>query len=145
MAVSAFLSDDTGYAELLGKKDWTTDSIYVALIKTAATITRGSQTWASIKANKTDPQLALPTPTVAVSSTKVKFSHAKVQFTSDGSLSGRYVFYLFGDYSSPQDADKVIGYVDLDGSGDVSSVNAEFSFTPDSTNGLFEIARSAGA
>ena len=53
----------------------------------------------------------------------------------------RYVVYVAGNHASLGDSDKVIGYVDLTGDGNVASVSAEFSFTPDATHGLFKIGR----
>ena len=146
MAVQEFLSDDAGYAELLGLKSWTTDGIYLALVTNTYSPTRGSQTYNDISANADATRLAMSTltPAVTIHDTAVRFTHAKATFTADGSKTGRYVFYLFGNSASPQTADKVIGYVDLTGAAEnISSVDSEFSFTPDSTNGLFKINRTA--
>jgi hypothetical protein len=147
MAVQPFLSDDIGYADLLGTLNWTSAGIYLALITTTQSITRGAQTWGDIKNNADATRIALSTltPAVAVHDTAVRLTHTKAQFTESGSKTGRYVFYLIGDSASPADADKVIGYVDLTGDGNASSTDAEFSFTPHATAGLVKIARSAAA
>jgi hypothetical protein len=147
MAVQPFLSVDAGFVELLSSKNFASDNISMVLIPHSftASINRAGMTYADIKASEA-AIIALPTPAVALNGTNVRFTHAKGTFTADGSLTGRYVMYVYGLHSGPPaDADKVFGYVDLTGAAeDASSVNAEFSFTPHATNGLFQVARSAG-
>ena len=145
MAVGPFLSDDTGFSTLLSSENWETSDIYLALVTTTYNPTRGSQTWSDISANADADRIALSTlnPAVGLNGTNVRFTHTKATFTEDGSKTGRYVFYLFGTAGDPQAADAVIGYIDLTGDGDAESTNAEFSFTPDATNGLFQVARTS--
>ena len=147
MAVQPFLSDDAGWADLLGTLNWTSTGIYLALVTTTQTVTRGAQTWGDISANADETRIALSTltPAVTVHEEAVRLTHTKAMFTEDGSKTGRYVYYLIGDSEDPQAGDKVIGYVDLTGDGNASSTDAEFSFTPHSTDGLVKINRSAAA
>ena len=148
MAVGPFLSCDAGFSDLLGLSNWTSTNIAVCLVDhaAAASFNRAATTFANIK-GETEANIAargaINTPAVAAVSEHVRFTHAKQTFADPGSLSGRYVVYILGNHASLDDADKVIGYVDLTGDGNASSVDAEFSFTPDGTNGLFRVARSA--
>ena len=145
MAVGPFLSVDPGFVELLSSKNFASDNITLVLMPHAfaASIDRTGMTYDDIKASEV-AKIAIASPAVAENSTNVRFTHAKAMFTEDGSLAGRYVFYVFGAHDGPPaDTDKVFGYVDLTEDGDAESVNAEFSFTPDSTNGLFQVARTA--
>jgi len=146
MAVGPFLSDDTGFVTLLSTGSWAADDVYAVLVTTDQTITRGAQTYANITANVVATAIqAVAGKSVTEASDKVMFDHSKITFTSSGSLSGRYVYYLFGD-TTPVAGDVVIGYVDLNtGGGNVSSIDAEFSFDPSVSNGLFEVARSVAA
>ena len=147
MAVDWFKSVDTGFAELLGEKDFLTDPIAICLIDHAAAATlaaRGTVTYGDIKGEdeaNVAAAVAIDTPAVTVVSNRARFSHAKATFTASGSLTGRFAVYIFGTHSSLADADKVFGYVDLNtGAANLSSVDAEFSFTPHA-DGLFEVPR----
>lgn len=147
MAVGPFLSVDAGFVELLSTKDFTSSSISMVLIPDSftASIARAGMTYGDIKASEA-AIIALPTPAVTLEGTNVRFTHAKGIFVESGTVSGRYVMYVYGVHDGPPaDADKVFGYVDLTGAAeDAGSVNAEFSFTPHA-NGLFEVQRSAGS
>lgn len=147
MAVQAFLSVDGGFAELLSSKNFASDNISMVLIPHSftASIARAGMTYGDIKLSQA-AIIALPTPAVTLEGTNVRFTHAKGIFVVSGTVSGRYVMYVYGLHSGPPaDADKVFGYVDLTGAAeDAGSVNAEFSFTPHA-NGLFEVQRSAGS
>ena len=155
MAVQAFKSIDTGFAALLGNTNFETAGLYCALVAHGATITQAGTTYGDIDASPTDIVAVVdltgmsPGPSVTVSSLKVQFDHDKVVFTSDGSLSGRYVVYFIGTINSPPSgnaADEAFGWVDLTGADEnASSVDAEFSFDPHDGNGLFEVARAAAA
>lgn len=146
MSTSVFLSCDQGYAELLGALNWATSPIAACLVDAAAgaSLVRTGANYGDIKGAggaHIKAAIALPSPDVSVASEHVCFKHAKAMFTESGSLAGRYVVYVAGNHASLGDSDKVIGYVDLTGDGNVASVSAEFSFTPDATHGLFKIGR----
>jgi hypothetical protein len=147
MAVGPFLSVDGGFTELLSSKNFASSAISVVLMPHAftASIDRTGMTYGDIKASEV-AIIAIDSPAVTLEGTNVRFTHAKALFTAEGSLSGRYVFYVFGTHDGPPgDSEKVFGTVDLTGAAeDASSVNAEFSFTPHA-NGLFEVQRSVAA
>lgn len=145
MAVGPFLSIDNGFAELLGNLNWESSNIAVVLLASAGagSLNRAGTTYSEISGEVTKV-LNIASPAVAVNSEKVRFTHAKALFEAEGDLSGRYVVYVSGNHASLEAGDELIGYVDLTGEGDASSVGAEFSFTPHAGNGLFEVARSAG-
>jgi hypothetical protein len=147
MAVGPFLSHDTGFKSLLGGDDWVNDDYYAVLATTSETPARDTQVdYEDILQECADgdyDQVALAGKAVAVNSTKVRFTCNKINFGSEVSISGRYLYILKGTAATPANTDEIVGHIDLDGSGNVSSVSAEFSFTPDATNGLFEVARTA--
>jgi hypothetical protein len=148
MAVGPFLSHDTGFASLLGSGNWASDAYYAVLATTSETPDRAAQIdYADILAEHgatgNYDQVALSGKAVAINSTKVRFTCSKINFGADTTITARYLYILKGTAASPAGTDEIIGHVDLDGAGNVSSVSAEFSFTPDATNGLFEVARSA--
>lgn len=149
MAVGPFLTHDTGLAALLSTDDWTTDAYYAVLATTTESPDRAAQIdYEDILAECADAdydQVALAGKAVAVNSTKIRFTCNKITFGASVTISARYLYILKGTAATPATSDKIIGYIDLDGAGNLSSVNAEFSFTPNATNGLFEVARSAAA
>jgi hypothetical protein len=147
MAVGPFLSHDSGYAELLGSDDWVNDNHYAVLATTTETINRATHVDLADIVNILSVagdynHQNLTGEAVDVNSTNIRFDCAKITFCSTGSITARYLFILKGTVAGAASTDKIIGHIDLDGTGNVSSVNAEFSFDP-SANGLFEIARSA--
>ena len=145
MAVGPFLSVDTGFADLLSASNFAASALTVALVDHASATTlaaRGTITYDDISTD-VEVAVAVPSPSVAVQPNKVRFTHTKATFTADGSVTGRFAVYILGTYNDLQTTDKVFGYVDLnDAEANLSSVDAEFSFTPHA-NGLFEISRSA--
>jgi hypothetical protein len=150
MAVGPFLSHHTGFASLLSTDNWTTASAYYAVLATTTeSPNRATQVdYEDILQECADAgydQVALASCTCAVSGTDVKFDCAKITFGSDVSLTARYLYILKGTAASPANADEIIGHVDLDGSGNISSVSAEFSFDPDATNGLFLVNQTTSA
>jgi hypothetical protein len=149
MAVGPFLSHDTGFKSLLGAGDWVNDAYYAVLATTSESPDRATQIdYADILNECADgdyDQVALTSKAVALNSTNVRFTCAKIDFGSTVSITARYLYILKGTAASPAGTDEIIGHIDLDGAGNVSSVSAEFSFTPSATNGLFEVERSAGA
>jgi hypothetical protein len=147
MPVGPFLSHDTGFKTLLGTGDWTGAGAYYAVLATTSeSPDRAAQVdYEDILEECADgdyDQVAITGAAAAVNSTKVRFTCSKIDFGSEVTISARYLYILEGTAASPANSDEIIGHIDLSGSGNVSSVAAEFSFTPDGTNGLFEIARS---
>lgn len=138
---SEFYSIDEGYTDLIGRKNWESDNIAVALVADAIkdAIDRSGMTYSDISGEISEI-VDIVNPTVRAEEEKTIFSHDRVVFTQTGNLTGRYVFYLFGDYEAMNDENKAFGYVDLTGDGDSSSSDAEFSFIPPDDN-LFDIPR----
>ena len=147
MAVGPFLSHDTGYASLLGSGDWASYAYYAVLATNSETPDRDTQVdYADILAECADGDyapVALASKAVAENSNKVSFDCAKINFGATVSISARYLYILQGAAASPVSTDEIVGHIDLDGASNISSVNAEFSFDPATTNGLFEVARTA--
>jgi hypothetical protein len=149
MAVGPFLSHDTGFADLLGAVAWASTGYYAVLSTTGTSPDRASHATFNDIPNKLSvagdySHQALGSKTATVESTKVRFTCGKITFTSEGSITARYLHICKGTAASPQSADPVLGSIDLTGDGNASSVNAEFSFTPHA-NGLFEIERTTAA
>jgi len=150
MTVGPFLSHDNGFDELLGNADWEVDDFYAVLVAHGyGTQDRATEIdWEDISAveiTDTDySRQALASKDVNVSGTNVEFNCGKITFTSEGDISARYLYILKGTAASPQNADKIVGHIDLTGAaGNASSVGAEFSFTPHA-DGLFYVGRTAG-
>ena len=149
MAVGPFLSHDTGFASLLSTDDWTNDAYYAVLATTSETPDRAAQVdyediLAEVASGGDYSPVALASKTCAVNGTNVRFDCAKITFTASGDITARYLYILKGTATSPANTDEIIGHIDLDGSGNISSVGAEFSFDPNA-NGLFQIQRTAAA
>jgi hypothetical protein len=148
MAVGPFLTHDTGYASLVGSGDWVNDAYYAVLATTGEAPDRATHVdYEDILNECADgdyDQVAL-TGKAVTSETggEVQFTCDEISFGASVSITARYLFILKGTAASPANADEILGHIDLDGAGNISSVAAEFSFTPDATNGLFEVARSA--
>ena len=149
MAVGPFLSHDTGFASLLSTDDWTTDAYYAVLATTSESPDRATQVdYEDILEECADgdyDQVALASKTCSVDgSNNVVFDCAKITFTAAGDITARYLYVLKGTAASPNNADEIIGHIDLDGAGNISSVGAEFSFDPHA-NGLFYVPRTTAA
>jgi len=149
MAVGPFLSHDTGFASLLSTDDWTTDAYYAVLATTTETPDRATQVdYEDITNECADgdyDQVALASKACSVDgSNNVVFDCAKITFTSSGDITARYLYIIKGTAASPNNADEIIGHIDLDGTGNISSVGAEFSFDPHA-NGLFYVPRTTAA
>jgi hypothetical protein len=148
MAVGPFLSHDTGFASLLSTDDWATDDYYAVLATNDEAPDRADQVdYADILEECADGDyspIALASKTCAVNGTDVRFDCAKITFTAAGDITARYLYILKGTAATPNTADEIIGHIDLDGSGNISSVGAEFSFDPHA-NGLFYVPRTTAA
>ena len=152
MAAGPFNSHITGFTSLLKGDDWSTDSHYAVLATSSETPDRATQVdYADIANECADSdygQVDITGETVSAASgnTGVKFDCAKITFGSDVSITAQYLYILKGDYSSPDDADEIIGHVDLnlDGDTDLESSSAEFSFDPHA-DGLFVVNQTAAA
>ena len=150
MAAGPFLSHDTGFKSLLGTGNWTSAATYYAILATNTEAPdRAAQIdyediLAEVAGGGDYEPKAIVDGAVAVNSTKVRFTCAKLTFTAEGDISARYLYILKGTAALPVASDEIIGHIDLVGSAaNISSVNSEFSFTPDGTNGLFEVLRTA--
>jgi hypothetical protein len=145
-----FVTHDVGYtAQVAQTQDFLGSGVYAVLVDTAHTPDRATDdAYSDISANEcgdTDYSAqALASKTIALASTSVRLSCGKITFTASGDVSGRYVYILFGTAATPQSTDVILGHVDLTGSGNASSVGAEFSYTP-SASGLLELPRSVAA
>ena len=150
MAVGPFLTHEQGLRDqIAGVEDFLGAGVYAVLVTTTHTPDRATDTaYSSISANESADadysRQALGTKTVAVEGTNVRFNCGKITFTAEGDVSGRYLYLLYGTAASPVAGDRILGHIDLTGSGNAASVNAEFSFTPHAS-GLFEIQRSVAA
>jgi hypothetical protein len=147
MAVGPFLSHDNNFATLLSSDNWAADDHYAVLATTSETPDRATQLdLADILAECADADYSrqdIADESVVVNSTKIRFTCGKITFTAAGDITARYLYILKGTVATAGATDIIIGHIDLDGAGNLSSVNAEFSFTPNITNGLFEISRTA--
>lgn len=149
MPVGPFLTHDQGLRDLLaGVNDFLGSGVYAVLVTTTQTPDRATETqYSHISGNQSADvdysRQVLGTKTVAVESTRIRFNCAKITFTASGDVTGRYLYLVFGTAASPVTTDRILGHVDLTGSGNASSISAEFSFTPNAA-GLFEVERSAG-
>jgi len=142
------LSHDTGYKSLLGTGNWTSAGAYYAVLATTTeTPDRATHIdYEDILEECADADygpVAISGASVTVTETKVVFNCSKIEFTAEGSIAGRYAFILKGTAASPASADEIVGHIDLTGSGNATSVNGEFSLTPDETAGLFMVVRTA--
>lgn len=145
-----FLTHDTGLrAQFAGTADFLDGGVYAVLVDAAHTPDRATDNaYSAISANECSDadysRQALASKTATVEATRVRFNCGKITFTASGTVSGQYVYFLYGAAATPQAADVILGHVDLTGTGNASSIGAEFSYTP-SASGLFEVARSAAA
>ena len=145
-----FLTHDVGYtAQVAQTEDFINSGVYAVLVDAAHTPDRAADvTYSDISANECVDadysRQALASKTIALASTSVRLSCGKITFTASGDVSGQYVYLLYGTAASPQAADVILGHVDLTGSGNASSIGAEFSYTP-SPSGLLELPRSVAA
>jgi len=151
MAAGSFLTHVTGLTTLLSSGNWATaDAHYAVLVTNSATPDRSTESsYSDISANECSDgdydQVNIANKAVAVSGTNVRFDCDKINFGSSVTISARYLYVLSGDYASPQASDEIVGHVDLNdgGSADISSTNAEFSFDPHSTDGLFYVSQTS--
>jgi hypothetical protein len=143
-----FLSHVTGFVALLGADSWLTDDHYAVLVDTAGTPNRDTwDTLANVTNECTDANYIrkdITGETFAedtVDATKIKASCAKIDFGTAVTISSRYLLILKGTVAAAASTDTIVGHIDLSGSANVSSVAAEFSYTP-GANGLFRISQS---
>lgn len=149
MTVSAFFTHDAGYqAQIAGVEDFLAGDVVAVLVDAAQTPNRATEnTYADISANESadadyTAQL-LAGKAISVEGTAVRVTCSKITFTADGSVSGQYVYLVYRAGATLASTDRILGHVDLQTEGgNVSSTNAEFSYTPNAS-GLFEIQRSA--
>lgn len=149
MPVGPFLTNDNGLLEWLkGNIDWESGNVAAVLVRSAHAPDRSTEIdYEDIAANECDDSDYAPVPvpsrTISVEEGgRVRVDCEKITFTENGDITGRYLYFVYGDYASLSNGDLILGYIDLTGSDDASSVAGEFSFTPHA-NGLFEIDRSA--
>lgn len=148
MAVGPFLTHDTGYKSLLTTGNWVTDDHYAVLATSSETPNRSTHvdyediTNECADGDYTAQDLTGEAVTIEAGG-EIQFTCSKINFGASVSITAQYLFILKGTVSGSAAGDEIIGHIDLTGDSDISSVSAEFSFTPDATNGLFEIARSA--
>ena len=147
-----FNSHDQGLRDLLAQEfDLLTDTIVAVLVDTAHTPNRATDTtYAAISANECDdagyaPQV-LVSKTVTVAGERTRFTHGEVVFVAEGSIAGRYAYYVHRAGASLASGDKILGHIDLNpsGAGNLASSNDKFAFTANA-NGLFELPRSVAA
>ena len=153
MAVGPFNTHHTGFLDLLSSAtDWGTTAYYAVLATTTNAPDRA--TWIDYQdiinehgatGNYDQVALAFTGGSAVVDDTDVLFKCDKITFGADTTITARYLYILKGTAASPANGDLILGHVDLDGAGNVSSVGAEFSFTPNAANGLFRISQSAAA
>ena len=145
-----FLSHDTGFLEIQDRTiNYVSDAMYAVLALSAhGTPDRATEAQYSHITNEcADADYARPAlsgKAISLDTTAVKYAMSKMTFTAEGNVTGRYVYICKGTAADPQAADRIIGHIDLTGSADASSINAEFSFTPHST-GLFFLPRTVAA
>lgn len=130
--------------------DLEADGIAAVLVTTEHTPdAEADLTYADISANECADddysQQAVANAALTLVSRRVRFDHDLVVFTAGasggiGNVAGRYVYYVVGTAGALNSTDRVLGYVDLTGTGNATAIGAVFSFNP-SDNGLFEIAR----
>lgn len=153
MAVGPFNTHESGFLDLLSTSvDWGTTAYYAVLATTAETPNRATQidyedilNEHGATGNYDQVALAFTGGSAVIDGTDILFKCDKISFGSNTTITARYLYILKGTAASPAASDLILGHVDLDGSGNISSVGAEFSFTPNATHGLFKISRSAVA
>jgi len=149
MAVGAFLSHTSGFLTTLKSGDWAADDHYAVLVTTTGTPSRTTWlTYSDITNECADGGYVakdLAGETVATNGTNVKFDCDKINFGDTVTISARYLIILIGTVSTSGASDEIVGSIDLDGTGNVSSVAAEFSFDPAASEGLFQIAATSAA
>lgn len=150
MAVSAFLTHEKGFSSLLGPDDWESDAYYAVLATTDETPDRATQIdyediLNEVASGGDYSPVALASKSVSIVDTDIVFDCGKITFTSSGSISARYLYVLKGTAASPNNADEILGHIDLNtGGGNLSSIGAEYSYEPHA-NGLFAVERSIAA
>lgn len=143
-----FLTHEQGYRDLIaGFEDFLDGDVVAVLVDAAQTPNRATETtYADISANECDdvdysPQV-LTDKAITVEDTNVRVTCGKITFTAEGDVTGEYVYLVFRDGAELASTDRILGHIDLtEGDGNISSTNAEFSYTP-SASGLFELPRS---
>jgi hypothetical protein len=153
MAVGPFNTHESGLLDLLSTSvDWGTTAYYAVLATTTNAPNRA--TWINYEdiinehaatGNYDQVALAFTGGSAVVDGTDILFKCDKINFGSNTTISARYLYILKGSAAAPGASDLILGHVDLDGAGNISSVGAEFSFTPNAANGLFRVSRSAAA
>jgi len=142
-----FLTHDLGYKDQIANvEDFLGAPVTAVLVDTAQVPDRATENaYSAISANECSDvdyaQVALTGKTIAVEGDRVRFNCAKIDFGASVSISARYLYLVFGTAGSLVAGDRILGHIDLTGTGNASSVSAEFSVTPPAT-GLFEVLRS---
>ena len=86
---------------------------------------------------------AVPNRTVVRSNDQIRYGSDRVDWGSNVTISGRYIYLIVGDPANLQAGDRIIGHVDL---GETKSAvadtdNSSFAFTP-ATSGWWNVDRS---
>jgi hypothetical protein len=144
--MNIFLSCDPGSLLLHNRTiDFVGDALAAVLVTTSHTPDRANNAqYSHISTNLASgvSAVALTSKTITSTGTKVRFDCDTISFGSNVSTAGRYIFILKGNHAALNSTDPILGYISLSESGNVTSTNSVFSWTPP-TEGLFEIARSA--
>ena len=144
--MNMFLSCDQGFLEIHNRTiDFVANAMYAVLVTTSHTPNRANDAqYSHVSANAAAGAdlIALTSKTIALSATKIRYDCDTISFGANVTLTGRYIYICVGSSVAPNAIDRIIGYISLSDTGNVSSVNSVFSFTP-ATEGLFELTRTA--
>lgn len=140
---------DQGLLEIMNRTiDWVGGSVAAVLVTASHTADRAADTqFSHVSANQASgaggyAPVAVSGKSISLVSNKIRFNCSAISFGSNVTVAARYVFLIAGSHAALNASDRIIGHIKLSASGNVSSTNSVFSFTP-AAEGLFELLRSA--
>lgn len=144
--MNRFLSCDQGFLEIHNRTiDFVANAMYAVLVTTSHTPNRANDNqYSNVEGSAAVGAdiISVAGKSINLVNTKIRYSCNPISFGSNVSLSGRYIYICVGNHAAPNVGDRIIGYISLSDSGNVSSVNSVFSYTP-ATEGLLELTRTA--
>lgn len=140
---------DQGLLEICNRTiDFVGASIAAVLVTATHTADRATDTqFSHISANQASgaggyAPVAVAGKSITLVSNKIRYNCSAISFGSNVTVAARYIFLVVGNHAALNASDRIIGHIKLSTSGNVSSTNSVFSFTP-AAEGLFELLRSA--
>lgn len=136
---------DTG-AKVLLENDWEADAFYAILLSNSYTPSDADTQYSNVSSYETSdvdysPQ-ALASKTITNNGADNYVDSSDVSFGNPVSISARYFVILKGTAATPNAADELVMYCDLNSGGsEVSSTNSEFTVQAP-TNGWIKVTHS---